>query len=117
VSRRGTRVLSGLFALWGAAQLAFPEQLMHALAPGRPHPPPWLVRVLGVRMLVQHGLVVRAPEQRIVAASAAVDGLHAASMLLVAAGSAGRRRVPLISAGIAGAASLGSLGGMPRSRR
>ena len=117
MSPRGTRVLSGLFTLWGAAQLALPEQLLHVLAPGRPHPPLWLVRVLGVRMLVQYGLVVRAPDQRIVAASAVVDGLHAASMLLVAARSAGRRRIPLISAAIAGAASLGSLAGMPRTRR
>jgi hypothetical protein len=114
VSRRVTRVVSGLFGLWGAAQLAFPEQLLQAVAAGRPQPPPWLVRVLGARMLVQYGLAVRAPDRPVLAGSAAVDGLHAASMLAVAATSARHRRVALISAGIAGTGSLAALRGIPR---
>src|SRR4051812_50116103 len=64
-------------------------------------------------MLVQHGLVVAAPDRPVLAGSAAVDGLHAASMLAVAATSARHRRVALISAGIARAGALAPLPGIP----
>jgi hypothetical protein len=51
----------------------------------------WLVRVLGARLLVQHGAVLAAPDRRLIRVGSAVDLLHAASMVpLVAAPQYGR---------------------------
>jgi hypothetical protein len=115
--RRVTRVVSGGLAAWGAAQLAFPEQLVRALSPVRSGPPTWVVRLLGARMLAQHAVVVVAPDRPVVALSAAVEGLHAASVLVTAAVMPSCRRAGLVSAGIAGAASLAGMLAMPRAQR
>jgi hypothetical protein len=104
--RRVTRAVSGALAAWGLAQLAFPEQLVRALAPDHPQPPTWLVRLLGGRILAQYAGVIAAPDRPVVALSATVDGLHAASMLLAAATMPAYRRVTLISAGVSGAAAV-----------
>jgi hypothetical protein len=88
------------------AQLAFPEQLGRALAPDHPQPPTRLVRLLGGRILAQYAVVIAAPDRPVVALSATVDGLHAASMLLAAATMPAYRRVTLISAGVSGAAAV-----------
>jgi hypothetical protein len=107
--RRVTRVVSGVLAAWGMAQLAFPEQLSRALAPDHPQPPTWLVRLLGGRILAQYALVITAPDRPVVALSATVDGVHAASMLLAAATMPSYRRVSLISAGVSGAAAVAGM--------
>ena len=116
--RRVTRALSALFATWGAVQLAVPERVVRTLSArtGRSRRS-WVVRLLGARMLAQHAVVIAAPDRPVLALSSAVDGLHAASMLLVAARSTGYRRVSLVSAGIAGAAALAGLLGAPRAQR
>jgi hypothetical protein len=100
------RVLAGGFAVWGLAQLAFPERLVHAVAPGRPQPPRWLVRLLGGRMAAQYAVLAVAPTRPAGALSATVDGLHAASMLVVAMSRPSYRRVGLVSAGVAAAGSM-----------
>jgi hypothetical protein len=106
-----------VLAAWGAVQLAFPEQVLAALAPHRPQPPTWVVRLLGGRMLAQYVGVAVAPERTVVALSSAVEGGHAASMLLLAAARPASRRVGLVSAGIAGGATLAGLLVAPRGRR
>ena len=58
-----------------------PQRVVDAVAPAFPRERLWLVRALGARMLVQHGAVLARPEPRLVAAGAAVDLLHAASMV------------------------------------
>jgi hypothetical protein len=106
-----------VLAAWGAVQLAFPEQVLAALAPHRPQPPAWVVRLLGGRMLAQYIGVAVAPDRQVVALSSAVEGGHAASMLLLAAVRPARRRVGLVSAGIAGGAALAGLLAAARAPR
>ncbi len=80
-----------------------PERVAHAVSGAAGVPAPWVVRLLGVRLLGQ-GIVVSAwPRPGTVALSAAVDATHGASMVLAAI-SPRFRRAALISA----AAALGS---------
>ena len=77
----------GLAALLGAANLALvlaPDAVVAAVAPGAPAPPRWLVRLLGVRVVLQQMVVLTAPTRRIVLGGVVVDGLHGASMLAAA---------------------------------
>jgi hypothetical protein len=52
-----------------------------ALSPEFPESRLWVVRVLGARHLAQGAVVLAAPRAPVVRAAAAVDALHAASML------------------------------------
>ena len=80
--RRGlTRLLAGLGVATGAVLLARPEKVVDAVAPAFPRDRRWLVRVLGVRLLAQHGAVLAAPDPRLVRLGSAVDLVHAASMV------------------------------------
>ncbi|MCU1606191.1 MAG: hypothetical protein JWP46_2656 [Modestobacter sp.] len=115
--RRATRTVSGVLAAWGVVQLARPGQLVRTLSPDRPGPRLWVVRLLGARMLAQHALVITAPDRPVVALSATVDGIHAATMLLTAATMPAYRRASLVSAGVAGAASLAGMLAAPRAQR
>ncbi|MGT2425037.1 hypothetical protein [Amnibacterium kyonggiense] len=81
--------------LVGAADLVVPG----ATTPGTPFPTA-LYGVLGVRQVVQGLLAGRVIEHR---ASAAVDGLHAASMVVVAAVSSRFRSAALVQVGLASA--------------
>lgn len=76
-----TRLLAGLGVATGVTLLARPQQVVDAVAPAYPRERLWLVRVLGVRLLTQHGAVLVAPERRLVRLGSAVDLLHAASMV------------------------------------
>ena len=71
-------------------------------------------RVLGARQLLQGLIMVRRPTRRILRIGAAVDALHAATMLLAAATDNGPRRLTLASATLAGAFSAA---GLTQSRR
>jgi len=67
-----------------------------------------VVRILGARYLIQAGLVSRAVSRApstpyAPAIGAAVDGVHAASMVTLAAADRRRRRLALADAGIAAA--------------
>ena len=99
-----TRALAGAGGLWGLALLARPRAVVRALCPELPGDRIWVVRVLGARLVVQHALVLSAPEPPVVRAAAAVDLLHAASMVPLL-GSRRYRRAALISGGVAGACS------------
>jgi hypothetical protein len=101
--RRGmTRALAGAGLAWGSALLLRPRDVVAALCPEYPDSLLWVVRVLGVRLVVQHAVVLAAPEQPVVRVASAVDLVHAASMLPLL-GSRRYRRAALISGGVAAA--------------
>ena len=80
-SRTPTRVLAAAGATIGLAVLTRPRRVLDAVAPAFPQERAWLVRALGARMVVQHAAVLARPEPGVLTAGAAVDLLHAASML------------------------------------
>ena len=79
--RTPARVLSAAGATVGLALLARPLRVLDAVAPAFPRERAWLVRALGARMLVQHAVVLGRTGPGVVTAGAALDVLHAASML------------------------------------
>ncbi len=97
---RGARPLAAAGVTAGGLLLIRPQQIADAVAPTFPRERRWLIRALGARMLAQHAAVLARPEPRIVAAGAAVDLLHAASMLPFLA-SARYGRAARISAAVA----------------
>jgi hypothetical protein len=116
-ARRGlTRLLAGLGVATGAMLLTRPDRVVDAIAPAFPRDRRWLVRVLGARLIAQHGAVLAAPERRLVRLGSAVDLLHAASMVPFVAspryGPAAR-----VSGGLAAAYAAVALAVVPRSPR
>jgi hypothetical protein len=109
-----TRLLAGLGAATGVVLLSRPQQVVDAVAPAFPRDRHWLVRVLGARLVAQHGAVLAAPDPRLVRLGSAVDLLHAASMVPFVAspkyGPAAR-----ISGGLAAAYAAVALAVAPRS--
>jgi hypothetical protein len=79
--RRMTRLLAGLGVAWGAVLLARPHEVVDAIAPAFPRDRLWLARVLGARLVAQHGAVLAVPDPRLVRLGTAIDLLHAASMV------------------------------------
>lgn len=65
-------------------------------------------RILGIRQLLEAGLLRRHPERRWRLAGAAVDATHAATMLVVAARDARHRRLALANALVAAAFAAAS---------
>lgn len=86
-----------------------PRRLAAAAGFGGRPPAAWLVRLLGTRMLAQSGLELARTTRQVLRAGAAVDALHAASMLAVAARRAGYRRGALVSAAVAAASAAATL--------
>ena len=111
------RLLAGAGAAWGMTLLVRPHQVVAAFSPEFPESRLWVVRVLGARHLAQNAIVLAAPRTPVVGAAAAVDLLHAASMLPLLT-SDRYRRAALISGGVAASwAALGAtvaLGGTVR---
>ena len=103
--RRVARLMSvaGLGA--GVALLVRPAEVAAAIAPAFPRERLWVARVLGARLIVQHALVLAAPTAAGIRLSAAVDGLHAASMLPVLL-LPRYRRAALVSGGLAAGYAL-----------
>jgi hypothetical protein len=122
VRRRLTRLMAGLGVASGVTLLARPQQVLDRLAPAFPASRRWLVRVLGVRLLVQHGAVLVLPDPVLVRAGSAVDLLHAASMVPFVAspqyGRAARMSGALAAAyaGLALAVAPAPLPGRPPAR-
>ena len=112
--RLGTRALAGLGVAAGIALVAQPERVIDRLAPAFPSDRRWLVRVLGARLLVQHGAVLVAPGRRLVRVSSAVDLLHAASMVPFVA-SPHYGRAARVSGALAAAYASAALAVAPRS--
>jgi hypothetical protein len=106
------RLPSRLLALAGLASgitlLARPQQVADAVAPAFPANKTWLVRALGVRLLVQHGAVLAVPDRPLIRVSSAVDLVHAASMVpFVASPQYGR--AARVSGGLAAAYAAAAL--------
>ncbi len=102
-------------ACGGATLLLFAGPLMRSLEGGSVDRRVINIgRVLGVRQLLQGLIMVRRPTRRILRIGAAVDALHAASMLVAAATENAPRRLTLASAALAGAFSAA---GLTQSRR
>jgi hypothetical protein len=97
-----TRLLAALGVASGLTLLTRPQQVMDAVAPAFPRERLWLVRVLGVRLLAQHGAVLAAPGRRLVRLGSAVDLAHAATMVPFVA-SPRYGRAARISGGVAAA--------------
>lgn len=83
---------------WGAALVVVPRWA--ARLTGAPPPPSAVVRLLGGRRLLQELVLLRWPLRPVALAAAAVDGLHAASMLAAVRLWPRYRRAALTSAAI-----------------
>ena len=108
-----TRLLAVLGVASGITLIARPQQVADRVAPAFPRERRWLVRALGGRLLVQHGVALAVPDRRVVRAGSAVDLLHAASMVPFVAspqyGSAAR-----ITGGLAAAYAAAAVAVAPR---
>jgi hypothetical protein len=103
-------ISAGRVAL-GIGLLIRPHRLATLASFGGRCPANWLVRLLGGRMLAQSALELATGDRRVLRLSAAIDVLHAVSMLAVAARRTRYRRVALASAGLAGASAAALLAG------
>jgi len=68
----------------GVLLLGRTDAITGLIAGDQPRPPAWLVRVLGSRLLAQGLLECTQPRRQVVLACAAVDAVHAASMVMAA---------------------------------
>jgi hypothetical protein len=100
----------------GGLLLARPQQAVDRVAPAFPESRLWLVRALGVRLLVQHGAVLAVPDRGMVRASSAVDLLHAATMVPFVA-SPHYGRAARLSGGLAAAYAAAALAVAEKSDR
>jgi hypothetical protein len=86
-------------ATYGAALVLAPGPVLWLATAQRPSRRARRVaQVLGIRHLIQAALTAAAPEPAVLAVGGQVDGVHAASMLLLAAVSRGGRRAALTDA-------------------
>jgi hypothetical protein len=76
-----TRLLAALGVASGLALLLSPQRVVDAIAPAFPRERVWLVRVLGSRLVAQHGAVLATADRRLVRLGSAVDLAHAATMV------------------------------------
>lgn len=104
---------------WGLLQLAAPGLVAdRVLTAPLDHRATVVARVLAARQVLQAGLLLRNPGPMALALGAGVDGLHAASMLGLAAFDARRRRSALLDASIAAAFAVsGALAARRAGRR
>jgi hypothetical protein len=102
-ARSSLRVLGVAEAAAGVVLAGRPRSVIARVDGGRGGPPPWVVRLLGGRMVAQ-GLVEAArPGPAVAVGGAALDGSHALSMLALAVVSRRLRPPALASALLAGA--------------
>ena len=109
-----TRLLAALGLASGLALLSRPQQVVDAVAPAFPRERLWLVRVLGARLVAQHGAVLAAPGRRLVRLGSAVDLAHAATMVPFVA-SPRYGRAARVSGALAAAYAAVALAVAPRS--
>ena len=104
-TRRTTiRALGVASGCYGLMLVAAPRAVA-GLVGGAP-PPPIVTRVLGVRQLGQGAALLLRPLASTAAASAAVDGLHAMTMVAAAARWPTRRRAAVVSGAFSVASGL-----------
>lgn len=80
---RAQQLLSVANLAWGAVLLVRPRPVVGRLAPEYPADRDWVVRALGARQVLQHGVLLATRQRWVADAGAVVDGLHALSMLPV----------------------------------
>ena len=86
-----TRTTAAAGVAAGLTLLTRPGPAVARLAPEYPADRLWVVRLLGVRLVGQHAAVLGSPRPPVLRAAAAVDLMHAATMLpLVRSPSYGR---------------------------
>ena len=105
--RSVARLVAALGGASGAVLLIRSRQVVAAVAPEYPPERLWAVRLLGARLVAQHAAVLVAPRAPVLRATAAVDALHAASMLPVLA-LPRYRRAALVSGALAAASAAGA---------
>ena len=109
-SQSVTRWLAVGRLVWGIALLAAPQKVFRAASGAAgTRGATDIVRVLGLRETSHAAIAIAAPTAPVVAAGAAVDGIHALSMVGLAAASSRYRRPALLSAAIATCASAAGL--------
>jgi hypothetical protein len=114
---RPVRVVAGVQAACGLALALLPDRIARLVCAGRPEPDARVVRVLGIRLVAQQVLVLRAPTRTRVLLCALVDAVHGASMVAVAALWPTYRWAASVSAAHAGAAGLAGVLTAPRTGR
>jgi hypothetical protein len=111
----GVRWMSVARAGYGATLLCVPGPMITALTgmpvSGRERA---VARLLGARQLTQAAVCGLMPTRGLIQAGAAVDGLHAASMMALAGAKPGLRRALLAETAIAGALALTAVAGVHR---
>jgi hypothetical protein len=98
------RTTAAAFGAEGVVLLVRPD-LPATAGLAAPDLPRGVVRLLGARRVVQAGLELAVPRRGVALACAAVDALHALSMLAAAAHWPRHRRAALLSAGTAALAA------------
>lgn len=76
-----TRILAAAGACTGAVLVARPGLVVAAACPELPPSRVWLVRLLGSRLVLQHGLLLARPAPAALGVAAGADALHALSVL------------------------------------
>jgi hypothetical protein len=94
-------LVGGLTTAAGAILLLRPGEVARVVGAHADRPIDDVVRLLGGRYLAQGGAVLAHPSRTVLRAAAVVDGLHAASMIALAASPYGHRRPALVSAAAA----------------
>jgi hypothetical protein len=106
------RTTAAALAAEGLVLLARPD-LPAGLGLAAPDLPHGIVRLLGARRVAQAGIELAVPRREVVLAGAAVDVLHALSMLAAALRWPRYRWAALLSAGSAALAAAAQLGTAP----
>ncbi|HEU5271628.1 MAG TPA: hypothetical protein VFU36_17005 [Jatrophihabitans sp.] len=109
------RAVSVARAALAVGLLVRPGRVATLVSVGARCPAPWLIRLLGGRMLAQSGVELAGDSRRLVRLGAGVDALHSASMLAAALRWPRYRRVALASAGIAAASAVAAFAGTARA--
>jgi hypothetical protein len=113
--RPATRALAAVLGAANLPLMVAPDGVVAALVPGPERPPRRLVRLLGARVLLQQLVALCVPTRRVVLLGAAVDGLHAATMVAAALIWPRQRRAATISAVSAAASAVLELATAPGS--
>jgi hypothetical protein len=100
-SRRATRAAACATGAWGLLLLTRPDDVATRLTPLGARPPRWAVLLLGLRVTLQSAAILLLPLRGTVLAGAAVDAVHAASMLAATLRWPRLRRALLTSAVVA----------------
>lgn len=115
-ARPGVLLLSGAHAGQAAILLAQPSSMLRTVAGDQDVPPPWIMRVLGVRLLVQATAEMLSPRPTTLRISAFVDLTHSASMFVASRAWPRYRRAALVSAASAACSAVAATA-VARQRR